>query len=217
MAKSDFEFYTMPGVEGEFVVPAPASDPYHGAYEVPAIPALAIDNIARVVSEHIGPTEVQIGTAPAEEMDGYFFSKMGQGYDVLSQKAKISVLLDKEDGYYTKAFSEIYGELALGPEEIMIPLQRDPVIDRWPTTPQIKCEKGGIEYDFRLIDDDDQPVHPSLTIRQFVWLRAYKWLPGRTRKSYLDNGILPRNYSPRPVNLAVAQLVEVNGINPKVS
>lgn len=213
MAKSDFEFYTLQGVGGEFVVPAPACDPYHRSYDVTEIPTLAIDSVASVVRRYAGDAEITTELAAPEDVNCTFFRTLAQGHEVIPQRTEITVHLDEEDGYYSSAMTNVLSELANGPGEVALPRQRDPVGGRTPRTPLAYREQSGITGDVDILDFNNKPINPELNLRQLVHLAGYRWLPGPERKS--SSGLsLPPNYCPRPARLAVAQLITITGINP---
>jgi hypothetical protein len=217
MGKPDLEFYEIAGIEGKFVSPPPESDPYHGAYNVAEIPDLALEAIAGIVSDHVGPAEIHSESANLEDFGGYFFETATNGCIVVPQKAEIKVQLGEEAGYYSNAMADVIGVLSEGPGEITLPLQRDPLVDRKPARPVAKREYGAILGDAAILDEQDQPIHPSILLSQAVLLRAYRLLPDL--ESMAGNGKVPlvSSYNLQPVKLAAAQIIRITGINPLVS
>lgn len=211
MAKADFEFYAIDGLEGEFVAPAIDSDPYEGAYEIAEIPAAALEASIRIVNRYAEIASVETVEAKPEEMSGYFFDTVLQGKESINQRVKIAVRLDEEDGNYSRAMNDIYSDFARNRHDIIPASRGFSIADEI----AIYREDGGIEANLNLVDDSDLPMHPKVLARQFIPIRAFRWLPGPKRHSRV-NGTLPPTFSPRPVSIAVAQILEVKGINPLV-
>lgn len=217
MSKSDFEFYRFGNTPIDFVRPAPASDPYNGAYDLAAIPELSIRYLENIVAATIGAAAVKEVAYKPYKFKGYFFDKYSYGTDlVIAQKAMIHAPLEVEDDYWSLPFQELEKELGLSSAEFEHAFHFTPRDTTKERNTIVTCrEIGGLNARTELLDEDEVPVNPSLRIRQLTHLRAFRWLAGPERKSSI-RGVLPPTYSPRPAHVCVQQIVDVIGLNPLV-
>lgn len=213
MAKADFEFYQLDGLEGEFVVPRPDCDPYRGTYDIRAIPELAMQTITKIVEKWVGPATLNVAPATPEETGGYFFNIQCAGSEVVRQKATITAKLGEDAGFCSEALGRVLGSIDNKGRRAVIPTQREAKGKGWPEKLIMNRELAGIEEYLYLLDEKGAPTHPYLSVRQVVPFRAFRWLPGPERISRKGRK-LRETYGPRPVKLAVAQLVTIQGINP---
>ena len=206
MAKADFTFYELPGF-GEFVIPAPASDPYKGAYHHVAFGEMAIGQVVEAVSMQVEaePT-VEVVEASEEDMICHFFKSIAKRQDrtLIGQRISIQAQLPQDDGgYWSKTMIEIDSALyGLGKRRNL-----GPAINNGP----LVLIESVDDLPLRL-SDDEQPVNPSTRLRQLVLVDAFRWLPGPVRKSKTGQQLLP-TFSPRPAKISIAQTIEVIGLN----
>jgi hypothetical protein len=220
MAKADFEFYEIPPIAGEFVLPAYGGDPYKGLFHPRDAGMLALSTLAEVVKEvtgeqpHLTTKRAELGSTN----DDHFFQKcMPADSGVIREHATLSFPLPDERGVHV---SETMGELA---QYLTRSHDRANLISKGEQhehgvsdPPTVRREAIGQSATL-LLDEQDRPVNPRLTslVRQLTPVRAYRWLPGPDRISYRGLGRLAPTYSPRPVNVAFAQTIEVVGLNPR--
>jgi hypothetical protein len=205
MPKGNFEFYEVPGVEGEFVIPAPASNPYDGRFSFEAVEQESVDQVAAAVEEgtKVQP-DIDVEVVDRDGLGGgYFFDQINEATVVAGRRINLRVdLEDPGDSYFSRQLNAAAASLfQLDSAELPSGL----TVVREPTV-----EGAGYLYD----QEDRHPINPKLILRQLIPVRAYQWLPGPVRQSE-KRGELPPTYSPRPVDLAVAQLVKIVGINPQ--
>jgi hypothetical protein len=216
MPKVDFDFYKIPGLEGDFVVPAIDCDPYHGQHDLSKVGQIAVQLIAEAVEENLGSApEIEDRTAEADEMAEYLFNMIPEGTETARQVIKMTAPLKVEgDSYYSLPMNALLR--ALGPVCRQIPVTYPPASGREDVgSIKVVRDGGGPEFFNALYGQDEEPVNPNITLRQLIPVRAFRWLPGPERES-ASKQTLPPTYSPRPVAVTIAQRIEIVGLNPLV-
>jgi hypothetical protein len=216
MAKRDFEFYQFDGLEDEFVVPAPASDPYRGTYDLSALPDIAINAIAMTVEVSAGSVEVERIEEPLdyfEAQDFFYKAILTRGGIFLWQRVKMTAAIKAQESVHSEEFRNIDRLLTSTRSSDVMPTQREARADMQPQVVTASRHTHCCDW---ILDEDDRPAHPNILVKQALTLRAYQWLPGPVRRSFSGGQFKQRTYSPRPVNLTAIQTIEIEGINPLV-
>ena len=201
----------MPGVEEPFVIPRSDSDPYRGVVSPADAAERALTPVILAVGENLGDEQLEVQLTPITP-DGFFFNRIRKDVTVVGQKLAVHVGLEASDDYISQPMRRMAQWLGSEVGLSLMPEDAPTITDRSPTELRVHRQVNPENFTY-LYDDKDQPVDPRIVTRQIIPVRAYQWLPGPVRKSP-SRGELDPTYSPRPVAVAIAQLIEITGINP---
>ena len=216
MSKSDFEFYEIEGISGEFVIPKVPNDPYRGHVHPQNAGQLAIDLVSAAIEAEVH-TAPDISISPANLEGNYFFKPVVGQPNVVQQRVEFVVDLEPEkSSYYSRPLNEVWRWLSTGRVLPLPPFEDEQVRSETDDILRLVREGEAVEAQTALFDLDDQPTDPTLLTRQVVPVRAYQWLPGPIRKSPLL-GIFSPAHNVRPVPVVIAQEVVITGLNPHVN
>lgn len=229
MSKSDFEFYSLGENLPEFVIPAPASDPYNGEFTpVSDVASLVIDSdvIRQLFDKEGWSTTISTGPdAQGSDFNDRFLSGdikrliRGINPDYAHQSfVTVSAELPKDiDEQQTiNKINELYDGFKYGEVPKGYKSLKEYVDDLAETTkakvPYIHIPSGHL-YEHPFLTNTKGPTNPHVTFAEGLLQKVYEWLPGPERQSSTGEVLNP-TFSPRPASLLSVCSVKIELINP---
>jgi len=206
MSKTDFEFYAIPGLPGEFVRPAPQNDKYGGQVRLDDYRPELPPSLVTLDSEQLAQPYTNGSCDPNGRFRFFFRQSL--------EHARTDLIVRRQKLMQIPIDPKVVEQIGYGTLPVVGRIHDEFIVNRAnKNTPAGPVVTQNIQSYGYLIGGHDEPTHAAVEIAEAAHATAYRWEPGPPRGPEKQ---LPPTYNPVPHSVLFLSTLSLSFINPLV-